>query len=900
MPDDTNILETQISASVTPQADASFKQFDKMMNRLSGVAAKLDKSLGRVYAGSERLVKAVDRNTKAFDRVDKSLARTNKETEKQSQSNEELASTTEKVSRVVDKATRMVDENTRAKERNSKAADRQRKEEERLSKYLERRRPKSFQDRMNSFSDRASSFGTRAGVAAGVAGAGMGMAWDRAMEFDRAVSGIGITAGSSAEDVKRMKNELMELSRWEKTNQSTDALTEAYGVLVAANVDAADALNKMLPSIGKTATAAQAAPADLSKTSLAFNQNLGIAPKDLDKALAFAHMGGKLGGFELKGMAQYMPITAANAAGIGMTGLDAVPRIISMLQELKIAGGDDAKGAMLAENFFAKLNQKEVNDAFMKMGGGSISDIVKRANSQGADPILAVVDALFNTLGNDAKKWSTVFGDLQARQASQFLATNRKRYAEREAKIKEDGGNAALKQRDKDFADATASAYAQFDRLKNSLDRIVKVVGTTFGPAMGVVAGVVERGADALQWFTSTFPGLSNVLGGGAVAVVGLTAAAAGIATVAGFVAKTLGGVSRAMLLLTSRGRRFLAVTEYRGGLSGRGTYMTGYGRGGIGRRGSRLGRGMRGLGMGGSLLGGLAEMLGGGEVGDVLDAVDMARDAREADMIRRGRRSRTIGGRMSRLWGAARGMGGRALSLGRAGFGIARAGVGAAAAGLGGTVAGAGAATVGGVVAAGAGLGYAIAQVIQKVTEGITGKDLSTHIAERWTKSIRVAADLANKKAQSLHELNPGQFLNKGMGAEAQAGRQSALDAWKAELVRVQTDIRTKGATTERLIEQKLAESSIRSLERQMAGNFDPANKNASFRGASAARGGAAPTVQDHSSITIVIEGGPNMTTNEMAQATAKALADAAKRHRDSENRLVRGAYHDGVAAKG
>ncbi|NDC62219.1 MAG: hypothetical protein EBZ60_09495, partial [Betaproteobacteria bacterium] len=397
------------------------------------------------------------------------------------------------------------------------------------------------------------------------------------------------------------------------------------GILVAAGEELPNAMT-MLPNIGKTALASQATMQDLSATAIAFSQNLGVAAGDMDKALAMAHQAGKLGRYELKAMAQGMPAIAAGAGNIGIKGLSGVAQVTSAAQIWRQVVGNDSGTVTMAENFFAKINSPEVNSQLMKDYGINLSKIATNATARGEDAMLAVTEALLNTVGKDAEKWGEVVGDMQARTAMQALVKRKDEYIKNRDAIlgkKGEEGKTAQAQRDKDAEQARNAAYAGFEQMKNSLERLVIVMGSAFAPAMGKLAWVVEKVADAVQFASNNFPGLTTVVGAGTVAIVGIAGVIVTLATVVGGATIAITLAAKAMSMLSSRARRFAEVTAFRGGTSARGGYLGGRGRG--------LGRG-RTRGRWGAVGGFLGDMFG---FGDVVDMFDMANEARQSGRAR-------------------------------------------------------------------------------------------------------------------------------------------------------------------------------------------------------------------------------------------------------------------------
>jgi len=203
----------------------------------------------------------------------------------------------------------------------------------------------------------------------------------------------------------------------------------------------------------------------------------------------------------------------------------------------------------------------------------------------------------------------------------------------------------------------------------------------------------------------------------------------------------------------------------------------------------------------------------------------------------------------------------------------------------------------VAGTVAAGAALGYAISKGINHVAKKTTGRSVSETLADGWTAKQDSALYGQNSRSTMLYGLSAGML--RSQGHEADAERKIALAKFKAEVDRINDDIKRNGDSAAKRVERKYAQQQVDRLQKQLDGTETVGVVNART-GQMAARGGTGGDFNDHSNITIVIEGGKNMTTNEMAQATAKALAEAARKQHGQNQKVIRGSYHDGVATKG
>ncbi len=211
----------------------------------------------------------------------------------------------------------------------------------------------------------------RAGTWATVAGAGLagGLGFQRVIDeganAEHQLRSIGNIAEWSGDRWAQVRRELLDHSV--ATNQSLGSLTQSLGDLLAKGMDEGKAL-KLLPTIGKAATAANAEVADLSNTLFSMVDVAGVPIEKAAKSLEGLVVSGKKGAFELKDMAKSLPSILATSSMLGMKGSKGVAQVGAWLQVARSGTGNGEEAATNFQNFLMKLISPETEQKFAKLG----------------------------------------------------------------------------------------------------------------------------------------------------------------------------------------------------------------------------------------------------------------------------------------------------------------------------------------------------------------------------------------------------------------------------------------------------------------------------------------------------------------------------------------------------
>lgn len=248
--------------------------------------------------------------------------------------------------------------------------------------------------------NRIGDLGRRIGLIGGALAALSFMApMQQAAAWDGQLRDIAITAGKTGGAVEAMIK--ASSVRYEKlateVGQRSEVLAKGAQLLIAAGMN--DGLiDKLLPTIGRVATAAGAAVEDTAKTAFALNETLKIKPEEMELALAKLVTAGKLGRFEFKNMASEFPGLTAQMAKLGVTGMEAVNFLGASLQTAMLGTDSPSEAANNLKNFLTKINAPEAIKKFEKELKVDVTGVMTDAAAKGINPVEAVVQKLTDKL----------------------------------------------------------------------------------------------------------------------------------------------------------------------------------------------------------------------------------------------------------------------------------------------------------------------------------------------------------------------------------------------------------------------------------------------------------------------------------------------------------------------
>lgn len=237
-----------------------------------------------------------------------------------------------------------------------------------------------------------------------------------ARSYDKRLSDLTITAtdfGDSyakMDSVKKQLNTAIEASA--KYGSKDDAVTAAE-IMMSSGAYSRENLATALTTTTKTAFAANADPAAVASTTIAL-KNFGITVNDMDKAMNALYLGGKMGSFELKDQAKWLPIQLASVGSLGYNNVEGIKRIAAMNQvAMRTAGTTDEAGNNIV-NFTDKIASKDFADAIAKNIKPQKGDptkngkldwvtLMKNERGKGVLPVDAFVNLMNRELANNTE-----------------------------------------------------------------------------------------------------------------------------------------------------------------------------------------------------------------------------------------------------------------------------------------------------------------------------------------------------------------------------------------------------------------------------------------------------------------------------------------------------------------
>lgn len=353
-------------------------------------------------------------------------------------------------------------------------------------------------------------------------------------DFDDELQGVAQTGGLTAQRLQHLRNEILALAPilGRTPGDITDGLLSPF---IAAGVDDVTA-EKLLAPLGRIAVGQRAALKDISDTGIALVKNLKIPVEQIERTFDGLAQAGKLGRFELKDMARYMPSVAAMAANVGMTGRTAALELAAALQITRDAAGGPAQAATNLQNLLQKLQSPETVKKFDKVGIDIKSSIDKGLKA-GRSPLETIIVATQQALAkNKSLTLGDLFSDMQVQQALGPLVRQFDEFKRIRAEASEAANVIAT-----DFDAMSKTAKASFDQLAASSESLSRIWGQFLAPAATAAARAVASLSQALQKLMTDYPTLSRI---GAYGAAGIVVLAAAVTSVGSAVAILAGAVA--------------------------------------------------------------------------------------------------------------------------------------------------------------------------------------------------------------------------------------------------------------------------------------------------------------------------------------------------------------------
>lgn len=391
------------------------------------------------------------------------------------------------------------------------------------------------------------------GKAFGAAIAGLGLIEPvrAAAEYDNTLRHIAIGLDLHGKDADKFSaqfgQQINALAR--DTGQKSDQLAEAAGFFGREQFSRKD-IDAMMPVVAKIATAYNANPEAVAKSTFALRENLGIDNAHLGGALASIALAGKSADLPFEKLAPLLPQLASVAGLFGLKGRSGVDDLAAMTAVVRKSTGTDGEAVTDMKQLMIDLNAGHTSDRLKKYGV-DMYGVEDAARHSGHDPLLAIMEKIdkITDHGENTRVMGDLFRNHDSLIASHALLDNFKQYEE----IHKRTSGANQKVIDADFADGIRTLKIQVDAFDESWEQLEKRMGIGFAPILGAVTTGFHGLTEAMEWADKYIPGLTTgtfAVAGGLLAITAGMAALGAVSgpVIAGFelIGAVLGGITLA------------------------------------------------------------------------------------------------------------------------------------------------------------------------------------------------------------------------------------------------------------------------------------------------------------------------------------------------------------------
>jgi hypothetical protein len=417
------------------------------------------------------------------------------------------------------------------------------------------------------------------------------------------------------------------------TGMARNQVAEVVNALVGAGMELDKAMS-YAPTAAKFAVGQGSDGTETARMINALGQNAKITdPAMMQKALEAIAFQGQAGSFEAADMARWFPELLAGMGKLGITGMDSVTQLGSMLQvQMKTAGGSD-EAANNLKNWMEKIGSGDTVKAYQKAGidyQGSMNTGLQNGKStlessfalaqkyiEATDPKKAAemakataaiskesdpekAKAMIASL-ESALRTGDLFADMQVKGALTAYMQNKDLY---DSLKKESASATGIL--DKNLEERRQSSAQKQSEMVQNLDDSMRAIGDAMRPVTDAVVDGIGSVAQGMAKLADESPRLVTGIGLATAGLIGLSTAMSGLK-----MAKGLMNIGRGSLMGNPNIPQKVIVTNMgAGGMGGgldAGDLDVGdgkKGKGGKGKGGGGGGRGGGGTGFGAMMKG--------------------------------------------------------------------------------------------------------------------------------------------------------------------------------------------------------------------------------------------------------------------------------------------------------
>ncbi|MCV2220617.1 phage tail tape measure protein [Pseudomonas mercuritolerans] len=340
------------------------------------------------------------------------------------------------------------------------------------------------------------------------------------------------------------------------TGMARNQVAEVVNALVGAGMELDKAL-AYAPTAAKFAVGQGSDGTETARMINALGQNAKITdPAMMQKALEAIAYQGQAGSFEAADMARWFPELLAGMGKLGITGMDSVTQLGSMLQvQMKTAGGSD-EAANNLKNWMEKIGSGDTVKAYEKAGidyQGSMNTGLQNGKStlessfalaqkyiEATDPKKAAemakataaiskesdpekAKAMIASL-ESALRTGDLFADMQVKGALTAYMQNKDLYD----KLKKESAS-ATGILDKNLEERRQSSAQKQSEMVQSIDDSMRAIGDAMRPATDAVVDGIGSVARGLAKLSDESPRLVSAIGLATAGILGLSTAMSGL-----------------------------------------------------------------------------------------------------------------------------------------------------------------------------------------------------------------------------------------------------------------------------------------------------------------------------------------------------------------------------------
>jgi len=339
------------------------------------------------------------------------------------------------------------------------------------------------------------------------------------------------------------------------TGMARNQVAEVVNALVGAGMELDKALS-YAPVAAKFAVGQGSDGGETARMINALGQNAKISdPAVMQKALEAIAYQGQAGSFEAADMARWFPELLAGMGKIGITGMDAVTQLGSMLQvQMKTAGGAD-EAANNLKNWMEKIGSGDTVKAYKDAGidyqasmntglqngkstlessfelaqkyiaatdpkkaaamAAATAKISKEADPEKAKAMIASLEQALRT--------GDLFADMQVKGALTAFMQNKELYAQ----LKKDSAS-ATGILDKNLEERRQASAQKWAEMAQGMDEAMRAIGDAFRPVTDKVADGLAYVTQGLAKLSDESPRVVTGIGAAVAAVIAFQTAMSG------------------------------------------------------------------------------------------------------------------------------------------------------------------------------------------------------------------------------------------------------------------------------------------------------------------------------------------------------------------------------------